>query len=82
MSAPWEKYANSFCHQKENRGQGSSTYRRGLREEGTCKRRDWLEGDLCVCTSVDVSVDHRLYGVDWGVQEREVSQLVYIIEPE
>lgn len=35
-----------------------------------------------MCTSVDVSVDHRLYGVDWGVQEREVSQLVYIIEPE
>lgn len=53
MSTPWEKYANSFCHQEENRGQESSRYRRGLREEGTCKRREWVCEFTCVCVCVE-----------------------------
>lgn len=63
MSAPWEKYANSFCHQEENRGQESSRYRRGLREEGMCERRDWVEGDLCVHVWVCIRV---CSFVGWG----------------
>lgn len=47
MSTPWEKYANSLCHQEENRGQESCRYRRGLREEGERKRRDWVKGSVC-----------------------------------
>lgn len=74
MSAPWEKYANSFCHQEENRGQESSRYRRGLREEGTCKRRDWVE-ITCFCWMLCMCVV-------WGIQEQKVSELGYIKETE
>lgn len=61
MNAPWEKYANSFCHQEENRGQESSRYRRGLKGgHMPCKRRDWVEGGVCGW------VEHVCV---WGVQE-------------
>lgn len=54
MSTPWEKYANSFCHQEENRGQESSRYRRGLREEGTCKKGGIGWKEVYMCASVHV----------------------------
>lgn len=56
MNAPWEKYANSFCHQEENRGQESSRYRRGLKGGGaTCHARGgigWREVCVYMCVYI------------------------------
>lgn len=66
MNAPWEKNANSFCHQEENRGQESSRYRRGLKGgHMPCKRRDWVEGSVCAYVCVG-GLSMCVYG---GVQE-------------
>lgn len=67
MNAPWEKYANSFCHQEENRGQESSRYRRGLRGGGAHAMQEaGLGGGRCVCICVCGWVEHVCV---WGVQE-------------
>lgn len=79
-----KKYANPVCHHEENRGQGSSTYRRGLREEGTHGGIGWRDG-MCVGGGGARAHLHPCvcnYAVDNGFQEQEVSQLVCIKEPD
>lgn len=68
MSTPWEKYANSFCHQEENKRTGEQPIQEGLRGGGHMQEAGmgvWIHMSvMCVCW-VGVCEDTMLVEPEW-----------------